>query len=76
MPVSGRWKKSGGAKDGLDALRKALMETVADFAAMAAAEKLNISLQPKTARDIDAVIAKFKSVPSEMIKKVFAMSQE
>ena len=60
----------------LEALRKALMDTVADPAARAAGEKMNISLQPKSAQDIDAIIAKFKSVPPEMIKKVFAVTHE
>ena len=66
----------GTPPDRLEALRKALMETLKDPAALAAGEKMNISLQPKTAEDIDAVIAQFKAVPPEMIKKVYSYTHE
>ena len=66
----------GTPPDRLEALRKALMETLRDPAALTAGEKMNISLQPKTAEDIDAVIAQFKAVPPEMIKKVYSYTHE
>ena len=57
-------------------LRRALLDTTRDPRALAFAEKINISLQAKTADEIEAVIATFKAAPPELLKKAFALSRE
>jgi hypothetical protein len=57
-------------------LRQALMDTVKDPQALAAGEKMNISLQPKSAGEIEAVIAAFKSAPPELLKKAFSLTHD
>jgi tripartite-type tricarboxylate transporter receptor subunit TctC len=66
----------GTPKDRVEALRQALMDTVKDPQALAAGEKMNISLQPKSAGEIEAVIAAFKSAPPELLKKAFSLTHD
>ena len=58
------------------ALREALMKTVRDPEAIAAAKTMAMNLQPKTSAEIDAVIADFKSASPALLKEVYSLTHE
>ena len=66
----------GTPKDRVEALRQALMDTVKDQQALSAGEKMNIGLRPKSAHEIDSVIAAFRSAPPELTKTAYLMTHD
>ena len=62
--------------DRVEALRRALSDTIKDPRAISAARKQNIGLEPKSAEELDSVIVAFKGAKPELLKKAHSLSRD
>ncbi|MGE3247739.1 MAG: Bug family tripartite tricarboxylate transporter substrate binding protein [Beijerinckiaceae bacterium] len=65
----------GTPKDRVEALRKALMDTMKDPATVADGKKLEVEFNPMEGKRIGEIMEGFKSTPPELVKKALEMSK-
>jgi tripartite-type tricarboxylate transporter receptor subunit TctC len=66
----------GTPEDRVAALRMALLATVRDQATIAAAQKMGMTLQPKSGEEVERMIDEFQATPTELVKKAYAYTHE
>ena len=66
----------GTPQDRVAALRTALLATVKDEETIAAAQKMEMTLQPKSGEEVEKMIAQFQATPPELVKKAYAYTHE
>jgi tripartite-type tricarboxylate transporter receptor subunit TctC len=66
----------GTPQDRVAALRTALLETVKDEETIAAAQKMQMVLQPKSGAEVEKMIAAFQATPPDLVKKAYSYTHE
>jgi tripartite-type tricarboxylate transporter receptor subunit TctC len=66
----------GTPEDRVAALRTALLATVRDQETIAAAQKMGMTLQPKSGEEVERMIGEFQATPAALVKKAYAYTHE
>ena len=66
----------GTPEDRVAALRAGLLATVKDEETIAAAQKMDMTLQPKSGEEVERMIGEFQATPAELVKKAYAYTHE
>ena len=53
-----------------------LLATIKDRETIAAAQKMDMTLQPKSGEEVERMIAQFQATPPELVKKAYAYTHE
>jgi tripartite-type tricarboxylate transporter receptor subunit TctC len=66
----------GTPEERVAALRAGLLATVKDEETIATAQKMNMTLKPKSGEEVEKMIAEFQATPPELVKKAYAYTHE